>query len=172
MYYISDYNSPLGKILLAADEKGLVGLWFERQKYYAYHLPQKNLERKVKPIQEAESWLHIYFSGKEPDFTPPLHYTGTDFQMQVWNLLRTIPYGETRTYGEISKMIAKSMGVDKMSAQAVGGAVSHNPVSIIVPCHRIVGSGGSLAGYAGGIDKKLKLLQYESVDIHAFSVPK
>ena len=161
MQYISYYSSPLGNILLAADEIGLTGLWFEGQKYFALHLDKEHEEREISIFNAAKRWLDEYFAGKEPDFSVPLHLTGTDFQKDVWEILGTIPYGQTMTYGEIAKCIAEKRGVSHMSAQAVGGAVGHNPVSVIVPCHRVVGVNGSLTGYAGGIDRKEKLLALE-----------
>ena len=161
MQYTSYYSSPLGNILLAADEIGLTGLWFEGQKYFALHLDKEHEEREISIFNAAKRWLDEYFAGKEPDFSVPLHLTGTDFQKDVWEILGTIPYGHTMTYGEIAKCMAAKKGVSHMSAQAVGGAVGHNPVSVIVPCHRVVGANGSLTGYAGGIDKKEKLLALE-----------
>ena len=161
MEYISYYNSPLGRILLAADSAGLTGLWFEGQKYFALHLDKNHKEEEVPVLKDAKCWLNIYFSGQEPGFAVPLHFKGTDFQKSVWEILRAIPYGQTTTYGTIAGQLAKKRGLPGMSAQAVGGAVGHNPVSIIVPCHRVVGADGSLTGYAGGIDKKIKLLELE-----------
>lgn len=161
MQYTSYYSSPLGNILLAADEIGLTGLWFEGQKYFALHLDKEHEEREISIFNAAKRWLDEYFAGKEPDFSVPLHLTGTDFQKDVWEILGTIPYGHTMTYGEIAKCMAAKKGVSHMSAQAVGGAVGHNPVSVIVPCHRVVGVNGSLTGYAGGIDRKEKLLALE-----------
>ncbi len=161
MQYTSYYSSPLGNILLAADEIGLTGLWFEGQKYFALHLDKEHEEREISIFNAAKRWLDEYFAGKEPDFSVPLHLTGTDFQKDVWEILGTIPYGHTMTYGKIAKCIAEKRGVSHMSAQAVGGAVGHNPVSVIVPCHRVVGANGSLTGYAGGIDRKKKLLALE-----------
>ena len=116
-------------------------------------------------FEQAKEWLTIYFSGQEPDFLPPVHMTGTPFQLTVWEILRTIPYGKTITYGEIAKEIAVRKGIPRMSAQAVGGAVGHNKISVIIPCHRVVGTNGSLTGYAGGIDKKRKLLTLEKAKI-------
>lgn len=171
MQYISHYSSPLGKILLAADDEGVTGLWFENQKYYAYQLDKKYREQETWALNQAKQWLSIYFSGKEPDFMPPIHLNGTDFQISVWNILRSIPYGETMTYGEIAKIIAEEKEIPSMSAQAVGGAVSRNPISILVPCHRVVGSRGSLTGYAGGIEKKKGLLSLENVSLEHFFVP-
>lgn len=172
MQYITHYQSPLGNILLAADDIGLTGLWFEGQKYYALYLDKEHEEKEIPLFADVKRWLDIYFSGKEPDFQLPLHFTGTDFQNEVWEILYSIPYGKTMTYGEIAKQIASNRGLKRMSAQAVGGAVGHNEISIIIPCHRVVGTNGSLTGYAGGIDKKVALLTLENVDMSAFFVPK
>ncbi len=172
MQYISHYQSPLGGILLAADEIGLTGLWFEGQKYFALYLDKEHEEKEVPVFHTAKKWLDIYFAGNEPDFQVPLHFTGTDFQNEVWEILYSIPYGKTMTYGEIAKRIAEKRGLKRMSAQAVGGAVSHNEISVIVPCHRVVGTNGSLTGYAGGIEKKVALLKLEKADMEEFFVPK
>ena len=124
-------------------------------------------------FEKTERWLDIYFQGKEPDFQPPFSFScGSKFQQEVWKILLSIPYGKTMTYGEIAACIAKQRGLTRMSAQAVGGAVGHNPISIIVPCHRVVGTDGSLTGYAGGIDKKVGLLKLEHADMEQFYVPK
>ncbi len=165
MQYISHYSSPLGDILLAADTIGLTGLWFEGQKYFALHLDKEHQEKELPLFKTARRWLDVYFSGKEPDFSVPLHFTGTAFQNKVWEILCAIPYGQTTTYGEIAKKIAVWKGIPHMSAQAVGGAVGHNRISIIVPCHRVLGTTGSLTGYAGGIEKKAALLRLEKADI-------
>lgn len=172
MIYTSKYTSPLGGILLAADEVGLRGLWFDGQKYFARDLPDERTERETTVLSEAKSWLDLYFGGQEPDFLPPLHPVGTPFRQAVWEILLRIPYGKTVTYGEISKQLAEKMGLERMSAQAVGGAVGHNEISIIIPCHRVVGSNGSLTGYAGGIDRKIKLLELEHADMSRFFIPK
>lgn len=172
MQYTSQYHSPLGEILIAADDIGLTGLWFEGQKYYALHLDKENQEQETQILKDTKRWLDIYFSGQEPNFKLPLHFTGTDFQNEVWEILYSIPYGKTTTYGKIANILAKRKGLERMSAQAVGGAVGHNEISIIVPCHRVVGSQGSLTGYAGGIDKKVSLLQLEKVNMDRFYVPK
>lgn len=161
MQYTSHYKSPIGGILLAADHIGLTGLWFDGQKYYADHLDPEHEEKNIPIFEDAKRWLTTYFSGQEPDFTPALHITGSSFQLAVWEILRKIPYGKTTTYGEIAKIIARQQGLPHMSAQAIGGAVGHNKISIIIPCHRVVGVNGSLTGYAGGIDKKVKLLNLE-----------
>ena len=162
MHYTTFYESPIGQMLLAADDTGLTGLWFEGQKYFARCLDRESEEKELPVFAEAKRWLDIYFSGKEPDFTPPLHFIGTDFQKEVWDILCAIPYGQTITYGAIADQIAKKRGLSRMSAQAVGGAVGHSNLSIIVPCHRVVGSDGSLTGYAGGIERKTFLLNLEN----------
>lgn len=172
MIYTSKYTSPLGGILLAADEVGLRGLWFDGQKYFARDLPDERTERETPVLSEAKRWLDLYFGEQEPDFLPPLHPVGTPFRQAVWEILLRIPYGKTVTYGEISKQLAEKMGLERMSAQAVGGAVGHNKISIIIPCHRVVGSNGSLTGYAGGIDRKIKLLELEHADMSRFFIPK
>lgn len=163
MQYISTYHSPIGKILLAADETGLTGLWFDGQKYYANHLDAEHKEADMPIFETVQKWLDIYFSGQEPDFMPPVHLLGSSFQIRVWKLLQQIPYGQTVTYGELAQKIAEERGLAHMSAQAVGGAVGHNAVSIIVPCHRVVGSDGGLTGYAGGLEKKKYLLTLEGI---------
>lgn len=161
MQYTSAYRSPMGEILLACDEAGLTGLWFEGARYYALSLDREHEERETPVFAEAKRWLDVYFSRQEPDFTPPLHMIGTPFQLAVWEELRKIPYGETAAYGVIAERVSAKRGLSPTSARAVGGAVSHNPVSIIVPCHRVVGTNGSLTGYAGGLDKKRGLLALE-----------
>ena len=172
MTFLQHYNSPLGGILLAADEIGLTGLWFDGQKYFARDLPAEHVEQNTPVLSEAKRWLDIYFTGREPDFTPPLHPIGSVFRQAVWEILLQIPYGQTTTYGEIARQLAAKLGLPRMSAQAVGGAVGHNEISIIIPCHRVVGTNGSLTGYAGGIDKKVKLLELEHADMRGFFVPK
>ena len=159
--YTCTYKSELGNILLAADEIGLTGLWFEGQKYFANTLPEEHISQETPILTDAKKWLDIYFSGVEPDFQIPIHLEGTDFQMCVWEMLCTIPYGETTTYGAIAKQIAHDRGISKMSSQAVGNAIGRNPVSVIVPCHRVIGAKGNLTGYAGGIERKAELLKIE-----------
>ncbi len=161
MDYISYYKSPLGSILLASDGVFLTGLWFEKQKFYAATLSNA-YEKKILPIfEETFNWLNIYFCGKEPDYTPKSKIKTTELRKKVWKVLLNIPYGKTMTYKEIGEIIAKENNCSKMSAQAIGGAVGHNPISIIIPCHRVIGTNRSLTGYAGGIDKKLFLLSLE-----------
>ncbi len=172
MTYIYHYDSPLGGITLSSNGKELTGLWFDGQKYFGDTLP-KVYEKKYLPIfEQVTRWLDIYFSGKAPDFTPPLCMDTTPFRKTVWEIMLTIPFGKTMTYGEIAEQIAKQKGLRKMSAQAVGGAVGHNSISLIIPCHRVVGANGSLTGYAGGIDKKVQLLQLEKTDMTKLFVPK
>ena len=168
MQYTTTYHSPIGGILLAADK---TGLWFDGEKFYAHNLDPDHEEREIPVLSDTKHWLDLYFSGREPDFMPPLHVIGSPFQMEVWEILRKIPYGETTTYGEIARQIAVKRGLAHMSAQAVGGAVGHNPISIIIPCHRVVGANGNLTGYAGGINTKIKLLEHEKVDISRFFIP-
>ena len=172
MAYTGTYHSPLGNLLLAADDTGLTGLWFEGQKYFARTLPEEQLLKETPVLAETRHWLNIYFSGEEPAFTPPLHPAGSAFRQAVWQILLQIPYGQTTTYGEIAKKLAKMQNASHMSAQAVGGAVGHNEISIIIPCHRVVGTSGSLIGYAGGIEKKVALLMLEHTDMSRFFVPK
>ena len=172
MTFIQHYDSPLGGILLAADEIGLTGLWFDRQKYFAHSLPAERVERNTHALSEAKRWLDVYFAGREPDFMPPLHPIGSAFRRDVWDILLQIPYGQVTTYGEIARRLAAKQGLPRMSAQAVGGAVGHNEISVIIPCHRVVGANGSLTGYAGGIEKKVKLLELEHTDMTGFSIPK
>ena len=172
MTYIQHYSSPLGSILLAADEIGLTGSWFDGEKYFADNLPAEHAERQTPILAEAARWLDIYFTGKEPGFTPPLHPIGSAFRQAVWEILLQIPYGQTTTYGEIARQLAEKQGREKMSSQAVGGAVGHNEISVIIPCHRVVGTSGSLTGYAGGIGKKVKLLELERADMRGFFIPK
>ncbi len=155
MLFLTHYASPLGSILLAADETGLTGLWFEAQKYFPSFSGVEYQEKETPVLTETVRWLDVYFSGKDPGFLPPLHPQGSPFRQTVWDILLTIPRGQTITYGEI----ARRLGVH--SAQAVGGAVGHNPISILIPCHRVVGSDGSLTGYAGGVERKARLLQLE-----------
>lgn len=172
MQYITKYQSPLGNMLLAGDEEGVTGLWFEEQKYFAVDLAAEHKEQEIPVFKKTKKWLDLYFTGKQPNFTPPLHLVGTEFQNKVWQILLTIPYGQTMTYGEIAKKLTGSKVKTKMSAQAVGGAVGHNKISILVPCHRVVGSKGSLTGYAGGLDKKIFLLTLEGVDMSGLYRPK
>lgn len=156
------YESPLGGITLGSDGKALTGLWFDGQEHYAVTLQSQAEHRRLPVFDETCRWLDIYFSGRAPDFTPELVLHGTPFRKAVWDILLTIPFGKTMSYGEIAERFAHQRGISRMSAQAVGGAVGHNPVSIIVPCHRVVGADGSLTGYAGGLERKARLLEIEN----------
>ena len=162
MEFIHHYNSPLGGITLAGDGEALTGLWFDGQRYFASTLIRPYSEADLPVFDEARRWLDCYFSGKAPDFTPKLALRGTVFRRTVWEILLTIPYGKTMTYGEIAGRVAETAHLPRMSAQAVGSAVGRNPVSLIIPCHRVVGAGGRLAGYAGGTDRKAELLALEN----------
>ena len=169
--FISYYESVLGRILLASDELGITGLLFENQKYYAAGLTD-TIEEETEVIVRAKQWLNEYFEGKIPTTVVPLHPIGTPFQLEVWNILLTIPYGTTMTYNDIAHQIANNRGIERMSAQAVGGAVGHNKLSLLIPCHRVVGTNGSLTGYAGGVERKRSLLQLEHGYQDSFYVPR
>lgn len=164
MEYVSTYNSSLGMINLFSNGKELTGLYFQDQKYSRIIKDEDELE-KLPIFRETSSFLDMYFSGKEPDFIPHLYFASTPFRNTVWNILLTIPYGKVITYGDISAIIEKEYGIEKMSSRAVGGAVAHNPISIIIPCHRVVGKGGKLTGYAGGLERKKALLRLEGIDM-------
>ena len=162
--YIHHYQSPLGKLILSSNGDALTGLWFEGQKYFADTIDFEKAKQKDLPVFAlCDKWLNIYFSGKAPDFMPPVSFCSTPFREAVWKILMTIPFGALMSYGQIAQMIANSKGTKRMSAQAVGAAVGRNPISIIVPCHRVVGSKGELTGYAAGLDKKSKLLCLEGI---------
>lgn len=161
MTFIQHYDSPLGTILLAADDVGLTGLWFERQKYFAATLPKEVQTKETPALREGSRWLDLYFAGKEPVTTPPLHLIGTPFRLSVWKILSEIPYGKTMTYGDIAQRLAKERGLPRLSARAVGSAVGRNPISLIIPCHRVIGKNGRLTGYAGGLHRKAWLLSLE-----------
>ena len=165
-YFMTRYDSPVGLLSLVSDGQGLAGLWIEGQKYFAATLSQPPEMREDAPgLPEARAWLDRYFAGQRPAIGDlPLHPAGSDFRQAVWDCLREIPYGQVTTYGSIARRAAARLGRERLSAQAVGGAVGHNPISIIIPCHRVVGWDGSLTGYAGGLDKKQWLLRHEGVD--------
>lgn len=164
------YDTPLGRVTVAGREDAITGLWFDGQKYYGAGSALAGGERELSVFAETKKWLDIYFSGRQPDFTPPVLLCGSGFRTAVWDALKAIPYGTTVTYGAIARSLAAATGA-RVSAQAVGGAVGRNPVSIIVPCHRVVGADGSLTGYAGGTDKKLALLKTEGADVSRLYVP-
>ena len=173
MYYSTNYLSPVGTITLACDGNNLIGLWNEAQKYHGNTIFKQMVERDDIPVFDAtKKWLDNYFAGKKPAISQlPLSPVGSEFRQNVWSILCEIPYGEVITYGDIAKKMALKMNKKNMSSQAVGGAVGHNPISIIIPCHRVIGSNGSLTGYAGGINTKIKLLELEGVDMSRLFVP-
>lgn len=174
MYYRTTHSSSIGTITLACDGDHLVGLWLDGQKYHGGTIPEEMIENSDMPVFDAaKKWLDRYFAGERPAISElPLRPIGGEFRQSVWAILCEISYGEVITYGDIAKKMAMKMGKDSMSSQAVGGAVGHNPISIIIPCHRVVGSNGSLTGYAGGVHTKVKLLELEGVDMSNLSVPK
>lgn len=161
MDYCAYYDSPIGRILLSADEEGLTGLWLAQQRFYASTKSNAALNQDTDVLCCAKDWLNAYFKGEKPSFTPQLHLIGTEFRIRIWKILCEIPYGNTVSYGDVAAAYMQRYNVPRMSAQAIGGAVGHNPISIIVPCHRVIGSGGSLVGYGGGLDRKNYLLDLE-----------
>lgn len=171
MLYYKKTASPLGEITLRSDGEALTGLWFADDKHYGAKDIAGAAMADLDVFMQAEAWLAEYFAGREPKVSVPLKLQGSEFQMQVWRLLLDIPYGRLVTYGDIAKKIAAQKGVARMSAQAVGGAVGHNPLCIIVPCHRVVGANGSLTGYGGGMWRKVRLLELEKVDMSKLTVP-
>lgn len=174
MYYKTFYPSPVGEMTLVSDGENLVGLWICGQKYAENALcAAAEIKDNLAIFRQTRAWLDAYFQGKRPDISAlALAPAGNAFRQSVWKILRTIPYGKVITYGDIARQIARERGAGKMSAQAVGGAVGHNPVSVIIPCHRVVGANGNLTGYAGGIGLKIKLLAHEGADMKSFFVPK
>lgn len=174
MYYTTKYTSPIGNLSLVSNETALIGVWMEGQKYSGGSLRENLVENETDRIlEESKIWLDSYFSGSKPSITDlPLAPMGGEFRQRVWKILCEIPYGKVITYGQISMLVAKQLNKTSMSSQAVGGAVGHNPISIIIPCHRVVGSNGSLTGYAGGIQRKIALLEHEGLDMSKFTLPK
>ena len=164
MLFTSSYPSPLGPIILASDGTSLTGLWFDGQNHIPESISQAPTDHQLPVFEQACHWLDLYFAGHIPDFTPPLSPSGTPFQRSVWELLLTIPFGRTTTYGEIAAILARGKGIPTMSAQAVGSAISRNPISIIIPCHRVIGAHGQLTGYAGGVERKETLLRLEELN--------
>jgi methylated-DNA-[protein]-cysteine S-methyltransferase len=160
-----EYDSPVGRLTIASDGESITGLWIKGQKYFADTLDADDAAMASPVFERAKEWLSIYFSGQNPAFTPPLAPKGSPFRQAVWRILRELPYGGVTTYGDIANRLAGQLGKETMSAQAVGGAVGHNPISIMIPCHRVVGAGGSLTGYAGGLQNKIKLLTLERADM-------
>lgn len=165
MHYISKYNSPFGEITIASDGDCVIGLWFEGQKYFAATLNENCSEKELPIFHNIKMWLDDYFACKNSPMNEQISLKGSPFQQAVWRVLQRIPYGHMMTYGEVANVVAKELGKRWMSAQAVGNAVGHNPISIVVPCHRVVGSNGKMVGYAGGIERKIGLLKLEQSDL-------
>lgn len=194
MIYTMQYESPLGGIVVSCDDDAITGLWFEGQKYFGSTLPAESpapgsatptpapeatptqapaTPQSLHPLlAEATRWLGIYFSGRQPDFTPPLRLPSTPFRALVSEIMLAIPYGTTTTYAAIAAEVARRQGRSSSAAQAVGGAVGHNPISLIIPCHRVVGWNGSLTGYAGGLRRKVALLTLEGADTSVLFSPR
>ncbi len=165
MDYVYHYQSPLGGVTMASDGETLTGLWFDGQKYFAAGLEDVLEEKRLPVFEETLHWLDVYFSGRSPGFLPALNPRGTAFQKAVWGVLASIPYGSTTTYGQIARQLKEKIKRPGILARAVGSAVSRNPVSLLIPCHRVIGADGRLHGYAGGTDKKLWLLKMENVQV-------
>lgn len=170
MDYLDRFDSPLGEIMVASDGEAIIGLWLDGQQHFAASLGEAEPRCDLPVLQQARAWLAHYFEGSDPGMLPPTRPRGTAFRQMVWNQLATIPYGRLVTYGELGRRIEKETG-RRTSARAIGGAVGHNPISIMLPCHRVIGSNGSLTGYAGGVDKKIALLKLEGVDVSALREP-
>ena len=165
MFYRTEFSSPLGKIILASDGEALSGLWFEGQKYFEAGIPEPMKENpELSIFKDTKDWLNRYFAGEKPDIHLPLRPLGSHFRQQVWKLLCEIPYGKMTTYGELGRKLEALEG-KKTSARAVGGAVGHTPISILIPCHRVIGANGSLTGYAGGLERKIQLLKLEGISL-------
>ena len=173
MDYAAVYASPIGQLTMSSDGEKLIGLWLAGQKYFGGTVPKAPLPRESLPVfGRTKDWLDGYFAGEKPEISQlPLAPSGSAFRQAVWKRLCQIPYGEVTTYGQLAKDVAAALHKTSMSAQAVGGAVGHNPISVIIPCHRVVGTGGSLTGYAGGIDKKIWLLTHEGVAMDGLTTP-
>lgn len=174
MLYSMKYNSIIGELLLIEKDDFLIGVWMMNQKYFlgSENKSEEIIEKETKVLLQTKNWLDRYFNNEKPSINElPIAFIGTEFRKEVWEILAEIPYGEVITYGEIARKIAKKRKIDRMSSQAVGGAVGHNPFTIIIPCHRVVGNNGNLTGYAGGLDKKIKLLTHEGLDMSKFFVP-
>lgn len=174
MKYKCFYESPIGKIILSSNGIDITGLWFDSSRFIdKLNMIEFNINEELEVFRMTKLWLDRYFNGEEPNPEEiPIELEGSDFSLKVWEKLKGIPYGNTVTYGDIAKQISKENNLEKMSAQAVGHAVGYNPISIIVPCHRVVGAKGNLTGYGGGLDKKIELLKIEKANIKDFYIPK
>lgn len=174
MIYVCSYDSPIGRFLLASDGVYLIGLWMESQRYFGSDIHEEVTKKSdLAVFCRTKKWLNQYFAGECSSCEGiPVCPRGSEFQQLVWQILREIPYGEVRTYGDIAKEVAKRMGKEKMSSQAVGNAVGRNPISILIPCHRVVGQKGNLVGYGGGIQRKIYLLHLEGIDLSTYYIPK
>ena len=171
MKYLGYYDSPLGPVTLAGDADSLTGLWFKGQAHYMAGMEnEETCERETDAIRQTKKWLDIYFSGRDPGFIPPIKVEATPFRAVIADILLTIPFGSTLTYLDIARQAARRTGRDKLSARAAGNAVGHNPISLIIPCHRVIGAGGSLTGYAGGLEKKIWLLRTEGHTIEGMKL--
>ena len=172
MHYLSHYESPLGAMTMASDGEHLTGLWFDGQKYDRSTISDEAVVQPLLPVfTQTARWLDAYFEGTDPGFTPPIRVEGSDFKKMVTSIMLSIPFGATSTYARIAAEVARRTGRKQMSAQAVGGAVGRNPIVLIVPCHRVVGANGSLRGYAGGVDRKERLLEMEGVNMAGLPTP-
>lgn len=169
MNYKKIYKSALGNLFLLSDGKYLTGLYFENQKYFDENLLKNYLDKDIEIFEKTFAWLALYFSGKDPKFRPDLKFIGSEYRKRIWKLLLEIDYGKLVSYKDLANAYNKVFPKEKTSPRAVGNAVSHNPISIIVPCHRVIGSNKKLTGYAGGLDRKVKLLELEKVDIKNLS---
>jgi len=172
MHYLSHYESPLGVMTMAGDGEHLTGLWFDGQKHDRSTIDDEAALAPDLPVfTRTAQWLDAYFGGADPGFTPPIRVEGSDFKRMVTAIMLAIPFGATSTYARIAAEVARRMDRRQMSAQAVGGAVGRNPIVLIVPCHRVLASDGGLHGYAGGVDRKERLLEMEGVNVSGLSTP-
>lgn len=174
MFFYTEYSSPVGILTIVGDKENIVGVWMEDQRYYTDTLTKvPALNKDTSILKNATDWLDRYFAGKKPSpYELPLAPAGNEFRQAVWKRLCEIPYGEVTSYKTVAEKVAADLGKERMAAQAVGGAVGHNPISIIIPCHRVVGSNGSLTGYGGGMDRKIQLLKFEGIDMSKLFLPK
>ncbi|CCI84724.1 methylated-DNA--protein-cysteine methyltransferase [Lactobacillus pasteurii DSM 23907 = CRBIP 24.76] len=170
MQTISYYDSPFGKILLASDQAGLTGLWFEDDRGYADNLTSEHRLGESSFVKDAKEWLDLYFAKQKPDFTPKLHLQGTDFQIKVWQELMKIPYGQVISYKDLAQKV--SSDPKHLPIRAAGGAVGKNHITVIIPCHRVIGANNNLTGYRAGIEKKIQLLELEGINTKLFTNPR